>query len=105
VPVLKSLFRKHRRAHSTQPIGAIFGAEYEVIVTHDLRPMLREDGRQPSLELILVSDQKVAMGAVPARLVQSQQLHRIDMDDQRQLTLARLASALVGLGYGVQSLE
>src|SRR5262249_36216809 len=92
--VLQSLFRKYERANTTQPICTIFGADHEVIVTHNLRLMLREEGREPGLELILVGDQKVAIGAVPARFVQSQQLHRIDMDDQRQLTLTRLTSAL-----------
>src|SRR2546421_4101999 len=56
--------------------------------------MIREKGRQPRLELSLVGDQKVATRAVPAGFVQSHQLHRIYVDDQRQLALAGLASAL-----------
>ncbi len=91
---LESLLRRDRSADSTQPIGAIFGAKYQVVVAHDLRPVLLEENRQPRLELILVGDQKVATRAIPAGFVQGHQLQRVDLDDQRQLALARLASAL-----------
>src|SRR5216683_2635682 len=91
---LQSLLGKDRSADSTQPIGAILRAQHQVFVAHDRRPVIHEKSRQPCLKLILVGDQQVATRAVPAGLVQCHQLYRVNMDDQRQLTLARLASAL-----------
>src|SRR5712691_10197037 len=91
---LQSLLGKDRSADSTQPIGAILRTQHQVVVAHDLRPVILEKSQQPRFELILVGDQQVAVRAVPAGLVQCYQLPRVNMDDQRQLTLARLASAL-----------
>src|SRR5579859_4011075 len=47
VHVLERFCRKHRSVNATQPIGAIFGAKHEVIIAHDLRPVLREECGQP----------------------------------------------------------
>src|SRR5207237_5039971 len=49
---------------------------------------------QRRLELVLMGDQKVATRAVPAGFVQSHELQRVYVDDQRQLALTGLASAL-----------
>src|SRR5712692_7375798 len=94
VQALQSLLGEDGSADSTQPIGAILRAQHQVVVAYDLRLVILEKSRQPRLELILVGDQQVATRAVPASLVQCYQLHRVNMDDQRQLTLARFASAL-----------
>jgi hypothetical protein len=94
VQALESLLGRALGVDPTQPVGTILGAQHHVVVAHDLRPMIREKGRQPRLELILMGDQKVATQAVTAGFVQSHQLKRVYVDDQRQLALARLTSAL-----------
>ena len=91
---LESLLGRALGVDPTQPVGTILGAQHHVVVAHDLRPMIPEKGRQPRLELILMGDQKVATQAVTAGFVQSHQLQRVYVDDQRQLALARLTSAL-----------
>jgi hypothetical protein len=67
---------------ATQPIGAILGAKDEVLVARDLRPVLGEEHGQPRLELVLMGDEEVAMRAVPARLIQCDQLQRFNVDER-----------------------
>ena len=55
--LLERFCRRHGSLNATQPIGAIFGAKHEVIVSHDLRPVLREERGQPRLKLVLMGDQ------------------------------------------------
>ena len=46
------------------------------------------------LDIILMSDEQIAVWAVAARLVQREQLHGIHMDHQWQLALVHLVVAL-----------
>src|SRR5438105_9786160 len=69
VQALESLLGRALGVEPTQPIGTILGAQHQVVVAHDLRSMIREKGRQPRLEFILMGDQKVATRAVPASFV------------------------------------
>lgn len=49
------------------------------------------------LDIILMSDEQIAVWAVAARLVQREQVHEIDMDHQWQLPLVHLVVALRAL--------
>src|SRR3954452_1410502 len=79
---LERLLGRHGRAHAAPPVGPVLGPYHQVVVANYLRPVLTKERRQPRLEFILVSDQKVAGRAVPTGLVQSYKLHRVDVDDQ-----------------------
>jgi hypothetical protein len=57
VHVREGCCRRYRSVNATQPIGAMLGAKHEVIVSHDLRPVLCEERGQPRLELVPTGDQ------------------------------------------------
>src|SRR5215211_1069402 len=105
--VLKHLRDREGRVRTAPPNSPLLGAHDQISVTHHLRPLVAEERRQPRLELILVGDQQVAAWAVSAGLVQSDQLHRVDVDHQWQLADPGLLAALwarreAGIGVGVE---
>src|SRR3954468_7404242 len=105
--VLKHLRDREGRVRTAPPSSPLLGAHDQIGVTHHLRLLLAEERRTPRLQPILLGDQQVAAWAVSAGLVQSDQLHRVDVDHQWQLADPGLLATLwarreAGIGVGVE---
>src|SRR6266487_2449970 len=76
---------------------AIQRSEHQILIANNFWLLLSEKGGKKVFHIILMRNQQITMRAVAARLVEREEVHWVDMNDQWQFSLVHLAVTLWAL--------
>lgn len=79
------------------PYISVHCAENQIRIADDFWILLAENAGQKMLEIVLVSNEQIAVWTIAAGFVQRKHDHRVDMDHQWQFPLVHLTLALRAL--------
>ncbi len=91
---VKRLLQGQRLLCPTLPDALLRGSNDQILIASEFWHVLGEDPCQQLFYIILMSNEQITVWAITACLVEREQEHRIDMDDQRELALMHLLVTL-----------
>jgi len=76
------------------PCSSLYRSDHQVITANDFRIESGKDSHQDILDLVLVGDEQITVGAVTAGFIQRYWLRRAHMNEQWELALPGFICAL-----------